>query len=218
MVKARHRPRDLGLNCDFMALNRFAHRYRVARSFRGVALEQYAQETKDGYSGLFAVFLTWSAFEQYLKIAGWTQAESAEHLSTYDAASVVAEIRGLDPEYRFYSMIAAKTKHEASRQILAFIQGNDFNFTYLASSVRHIFAHGFLTPNVNKSRPRAVAEITSRVATLHLDILGAEFHWSSVNRNAPLTGSLTNAEADKRSMEYCAACGRASYLICLQLS
>src|SRR5687767_6268809 len=89
LVKQRYRPKDLGLECGFVDLNRFAHRYRLARSFRGISLEQYAPATTAGYSGLFSVFLVWSAFEQYLKIAKWRQAECMTHLTSYNVNDAI---------------------------------------------------------------------------------------------------------------------------------
>lgn len=175
LVKRRHRPKDLGLECGFVDLNRFAHRYRLAKSFRGISLEQYTPSTTDGYSGLFSVFLVWSAFEQYLKIAKWRQSDCMSHFSCYEVAEPIAAVRAQDPQYRFYSMIAGKSHTDVRRQLELFMAGDGCNFTYLASSVRHIFAHGFLTPGANKSRPAAVAEICRLVAAMHFRVLECEF-------------------------------------------
>jgi hypothetical protein len=66
-VREGRAPADIGLTCQQSALNRFSARYRVAHAFEGITMRGFSPATVDGYSALFRLFLTWSAFEQYLK-------------------------------------------------------------------------------------------------------------------------------------------------------
>jgi hypothetical protein len=175
LVKKRHRPKDLGFTCGFVELNRFAHRYRLARSFRGISLDSFGSDTSAGYGGLLAVFLMWSAFEQFLKISGVRQSLYHPDEAAYAREFIVEAVTAEDPAFRFYSMIAAKSNADVRHELDAFMAGETFNVTYLASSIRHIFAHGFLTPAANKSRPGAVVAITSLFNDAHFSILDFEF-------------------------------------------
>lgn len=175
LVRKRFRPKDLGFNCGFDGVNRFAHRYRLARSFSGVGLDGYAYTTVAGYSGLFGAFLMWSAFEQLLKITGTPQALYHPDDNAYPHDFGVEAVKVEDPTFRFYSMVAEKSNESAKKQLNAFMTGQPFNFTYLASTIRHIFAHGILTPTANKTRIGAVVAITSLVNDAHFMILDYEF-------------------------------------------
>jgi hypothetical protein len=123
LVKARRRPTHLGLKCGFVELNRFAHRYRLARSFRGVSLASYSSETAAGYGGLFGVFLLWSAFEQFLKVLGIRQSAYCPPDEAYAKEFTVAAVTAEDPGYRFYSMIASKSHGDAPSELAAFMEG-----------------------------------------------------------------------------------------------
>jgi hypothetical protein len=174
-VDAGKRPLDLGFSCALADLNRFAHRYRLAKSFRGIELHQYSQATTYGYGCIFWVFLVWSAFEHFLRIIPCSQDGCTEILRRYPARKAIAYIRAQDPEYRFFGMIASKAHPRGRKELQAFMREEPINYTYLASTIRHIFAHGELTPNVNRSNPTAVGAICEAIAQVHLRVLEREF-------------------------------------------
>lgn len=64
---------------------------------------------------------------------------------------------------------------EVAAELRKYLGGKEFNVTYLASAVRHIFAHGYLTPNANRAKPEAVAAICQLLAKNVLRAAGADF-------------------------------------------
>ena len=175
LVHAGKRPSDLGFSCALADLNRFAHRYRLATSFRGIDLYRYTRETAYGYSCLFWVFLVWSAFEHFLRMIPCSQDDCNDIIRRYPATKAIRYIRAQDPQYRFFGMIASKTRPRGRKELEAFMAGQPINYTYLASTIRHIFAHGELTPNVNRSDPESVGAICETIAEIHLRVLEREF-------------------------------------------
>jgi len=129
-------------------LNRFRSRYRLAKSFSAIMLESYGPETTAGYSALFRVFLTWSAFEQLLEICGLNLAGMGDSLGPYDPAAAEAEIRAIDGHSNFLQFVLERLDHTEHRaQVNSFLSGNPCNLLYLPAGIRHVFAHGKLTPH-----------------------------------------------------------------------
>src|SRR5437763_73440 len=52
---------------------RWSSRFKLARNFRGLQVDECSERTLRGYSGFFRVFLTHSALERYLPIVGLTE-------------------------------------------------------------------------------------------------------------------------------------------------
>jgi hypothetical protein len=61
--------RPLGFKGSKFDFYRFANRFRLATSFRGMDLEGFTPETTDGYGSLTRVLFTWTAFEGYADLA-----------------------------------------------------------------------------------------------------------------------------------------------------
>jgi hypothetical protein len=174
-VREGYEPADIGLQCQQAALNRFAARYRVARSFEGITLEGFAPRTVSGYASLFRLFLTWSAFEQYLKALQWKQADCTRLITRYVTSDVIAQIRTIDSQNRFYHLVISKANKDHVVELEKYLRKKPFNPSYLASSVRHVFAHGMLTPNANRATPDAVTQICDILSKAHLSATGDDF-------------------------------------------
>ena len=159
---------------DLADVNRFAHRYRAAHSFRGINLDDYSDGTKEGYSGLFLVLMMWSAFEQFLKVIGQNQSTYTPP-SAYDPEKLLADVRAIPSSEGFYALVDQKATGPTKAQTALFMSGGSPNVTYLASSIRHIFVHGFLTPNANQSNPTEVATICNLICDFHMSVMSQEF-------------------------------------------
>ena len=88
---------------------------------------------------------------------------------------MVSRIRALDEKDRFLLMLRSRVNAEGATELSKYLGGKKFNVTYLASAVRHIFAHGYLTPNANMARPEAVAAICQLLAINVLRAAGLDF-------------------------------------------
>jgi hypothetical protein len=89
---------------------------------------------------------------------------------------VVARIRRLDAGNRFFHLVISKaTEKRLVAELELYLAQQPFNPSYLASGVRHIFAHGMLTPNANRSNPDTVAKICDLLAEAHLSAAADDF-------------------------------------------
>lgn len=158
-------------------VNRFGARYRLAKSFRGIAVEGYkSYDTIEGYNGLLRVFLMWSAVERFKFIFGiGTRNDLAEFIGKHDSARCVEKIKSLDKDNRFYEFISERVDNAHQTQLGNYLAGEPCNVTYLASSIRHIFAHGPLTPNADETPPKVVKKICDLLSGFHMNVMDQEF-------------------------------------------
>lgn len=69
-----------------------------------------------------------------------------------------------------------KLKKEKSKDKLdSFLKGKDEHLFELASALRHIFAHGILTPNTNGMNPKKLYEVCNLLSNAILKVLEKEF-------------------------------------------
>ena len=156
-------------------INRFAARYRLAKCFQGMILESITPSTANGYSALCRVLLVWSAFEYFLKAINVRQADLASLLSSYNTQDWIDGIHQADADDKFYRFIY-KHVNKAHKKELDNYFGNDpCNVTYLASAIRHLFAHGVLTPNANKAEPENVVAICDVLYDALVSVMDKEF-------------------------------------------
>src|SRR5690606_25883019 len=156
-------------------VNRFAARFRAAACYRGITLEGYSAATTSGYSALCRVLFTWSAFESFMKICGIDQRTAAPMLDAHGAISVMADIRRADTDSVFYRFIYDRVNATHKRELDCFFNDDPCNAGYLASAIRHIFAHGWLTPNVNQIGPDAVTTVCNTLCDFLIGVMDQEF-------------------------------------------
>lgn len=144
----------------------FSSRYRVAKSFKGIILEGFGAVTLEGYNALFRLFLSWSTFEQLLKITGLKQTDAAIALlfDNYDSQQLCNLIKIYDTNNALYSFISSQVNNSHRIEIEKHFAGKELNSSYLAFAIRHIFAHGQLTPHINNANPKNVAKICEAIS------------------------------------------------------
>lgn len=156
-------------------VNRFGARFRLASSFKGLELEGYQEQTQNGYGALCRIFLCWSAYEVFLEIMGLNVKNTAKILSKYQDFQVAAMIRTLDVNNRFYKFIYERVNKKHKTELDLYLNSDLCNLQYLASAIRHIFAHGPLTPNANEVEPRVVVQICELLSNFLLKVMDEEF-------------------------------------------
>ncbi|MEF9957234.1 MAG: hypothetical protein RSA22_10350 [Acinetobacter sp.] len=156
-------------------INRFGARYRVAASFKSLELNDYAAKTKDGYSALCQVLLSWSAFESFLPLIDLNVSHTEDLMMKYSSDSVIREIRRIDVNDKFYKFIYDRVNKRHKKELDSYFNSDPCNPQYLASSIRHIFAHGPLTPNANEVEPESVVNICKILSQFLLNLIDAEF-------------------------------------------
>ena len=65
LVKAGHKPSQMGFHVNADKVYRFTNRFRLARAFLSIKLDRYNNDTISGYDSLFKTFLAYSAFELF---------------------------------------------------------------------------------------------------------------------------------------------------------
>ena len=168
-------PSDFGFTDNQGDINRFAARFRAANQFKGIILEGYGEDTTDGYSALCQVMFTWSAFETFEKIAKLNRKDLGKELELFGAIEVLDKIRAIDKKNRFYKFIYDKVNFTHKKELDNYFNQDSCNIVYLASAIRHIFAHGWLSPHANQADPKAVNQICHILSQFLLDFMDREF-------------------------------------------
>lgn len=156
-------------------INRFAARYRLAKCFRGMLLDSITEITANGYSALCRVLLVWSAFEFFLKAINVRQADLAGLLAPYHTQKWIDEIRRADTNEKFYRFIYERVNQSHKRELDNYFGNDPCNVTYLASAIRHLFAHGILTPNANGANPGDVITLCNVLYDALMSVMDDEF-------------------------------------------
>jgi hypothetical protein len=145
--------RPLGFKGSKFDFYRFANRFRLATSFRGMDLEGFAPETADGYGALTRVFFSWSAFEGYSDLAGDPSPPYKTllaHHPRHHIRDLAKLCREQDPQNRLGEFL--REHAQSAPQVIfltKFQEGMDLAVLTHAACIRHIFAHGRLTAHPN---------------------------------------------------------------------
>lgn len=171
--------RPLGFKGSKFDFYRFANRFRLATSFRGMDLEGFSPETTNGYGALTRVFLTWSAFEGYTELAD-DQAPPYRTLLAHHPRHHIKDLAKLcrmqDPENKLGAFL---TEHAQSAPQVIFLtkfqEGMDLAVLTHAACIRHIFAHGRLTAHPNGLPAENMTTICNALSGFITDFIRSDF-------------------------------------------
>ncbi len=93
----------------------------------------------------------------------------------------------------FYSFILSRLNNTHKAEIEKFFGDQELNSSYLASAVRHIFAHGKLSPHANHSQPKNTSKICDAISEFLLNIVDLEFAKRINQIDAELTSPSISA-------------------------
>ena len=175
LVKSGHQAHSMGFCGSNGDVSRFAARFRVAKSFKGITLAGYSSETTRGYDALFRVFLVWSAFERFMALLGAKQDTIMPRLRPYAPERNLRFIRKQDHAGRFLSFLLQYVGSKLKKDLTAIQTGGSNNITFVAAAARHIFAHGHLSAHANGADPDAVDAICTTLFDFHLAVMDKEF-------------------------------------------
>ena len=169
-------PSQLGFVGSAGDLNRFWSRYRLAKSFQSISLDSYTAETTEGYSALFRVFLVYSAFEQLLDCCGLNLPGVEPFLPPYRPSECEEAIRKVDHYDSFLGVVMKHLDRAAHRtQLEKFLSIEPCNVLYVAAGIRHIFAHGKLTPNSGAGFTAPAQQISAILCEFLFHVMDGEF-------------------------------------------
>ncbi len=175
LARGGHDARAMGFHGKNGDVSRFAARFRVAKSFEGIALEGYTQETVNGYNALLRVFLVWSAFERFMGLLQVKPETILPRLRAYAPARHIQAIRKHDRSQLWLSFLTERVNPELHKQLNAIRSGTSNNITFVAAAARHIFAHGHLSAHANGAAPSDVDAICNILFTFHMSVMDKEF-------------------------------------------
>jgi hypothetical protein len=167
--------RAFGFLDDTGEVNRFAARYRLAKSFSSVSFNNYSSAIISGYEGLLRLFFVWSAFEQFLKITKRKQSSIEIVIKRYGTTKLLLLLHKVDSKNRFLLFIHDRTNQSHKKHLKSYFTGQECNVTYLASAIRHVFAHGSLTPSADQTPPGNVKRIYELLSEFLLRVMDKEF-------------------------------------------
>lgn len=164
---------NLPQHVDFAELNRFAARYRLAKSFRGVAVEGYADATAEAYGAVMQAFLAYSALEQLHKA---TKTKPKQHLHDRWGALATEPSAKLRRASNILLFLQEQMDSDTLRNRLQeFIDGQTNNSLYVASALRNAVAHGFMSVHPKGTSPRTAILFCEQISEMLMQIADEEF-------------------------------------------
>lgn len=168
-------PSRFGFQGSWSDVYRFGNRFRFAKSLTGVSLDTYTEETENGYTGLLQTFTSWSAFECYLRLVGIKQEDCQAFIDPFKPKEFIQRVRNIEQNGDFYRFLKPLVRRKPRDQLEKFLGNRDFNATYLASTIRHVFAHGTLAANPGGVRAQNIVLITREVNGFLFEIMETDF-------------------------------------------
>lgn len=161
-------------------VNRFIARFRLAKEFKEIKFDTYTSDTAIGYNSLVKVFLAYSAFEQFLEIMGKDRSSVNSILIQYNSTKHINYILREDKNKRFYDFLCThldkkRTDQKEEKKLTKVYNKSSDNIIYIASSIRHIFAHGLLSPSANRCKPETVKNICDCIFNFLIEVMDKEF-------------------------------------------
>ena len=155
-------------------LDLFAERYKLARAFKGIKLDGYADATVAAHSALMRLFFAYSALEQFHKAVKPERGNI--HLSkrwASQASTPAADLKGSDDIVQF--LIKIVSSESLKKKLLAFHRGEHDNVLIVATALRHAVAHGFMVVHPESVSAKTSEVFCNQLAKLLLTIADQSF-------------------------------------------
>lgn len=143
-------------------VNRFAARYRAARSLMSIELQGFSDSIQAGYTSLVRLLLTWSAFEYLLLSIGVPKKSASSLLSPEEHQAIISELRSFGGHGSLFNAVKVCVERRYRSEIEKFLGGQPCDALMLAAAIRHAFAHGHLAPSAGGTD----ADVTNKVCVV----------------------------------------------------
>jgi hypothetical protein len=158
-------------NKDFATINRFIARYRLARSFQGLHLDDYSKKIINGYNGIFHVYLAFSAFECLLNGIKLTGVEmnwdKTEHNHKFTDAMLANKIRLNTQLLRL--LVENLDAKKLINKVIDFQNSLSSDVAPVVKGIRNLVAHGELSATGAVAGSQKHTNALHELATLVLD-------------------------------------------------
>jgi len=168
-------------------INRVNARYRLAKEIKYIEYDSYSKLVADAYTALFKAFLTYTVFERYMKLLTGENSTRAilkkpNPLYPDGQKSLATTLNNLRNSKRFFEFVKDKLNRpksgmetDAEKEMRYYLEGNEFQPIAIMAAVRHVFAHGKLTPSANKSYPKNTTKILNILTESILEAIDNDF-------------------------------------------
>ncbi|HSI21414.1 MAG TPA: hypothetical protein VK959_00200 [Methylophilaceae bacterium] len=99
----------------------------------------------------------------------------AKPLSDFGAYDLLKAVRTTDSGDRFYKFIYDRVNDQHKQELDLYFKDDPCNVAYLASAIRHIFAHGWLTPSAGGGDAAQAVLICDMISEFVLSFLDHSF-------------------------------------------
>ncbi|EGR1452143.1 hypothetical protein O1E22_003414 [Vibrio cholerae] len=162
---------------------RFGARYSLATDLSTVAINGRTQNTSDGYAQLMKTVMAWGVVESYFSLYNINISHSNQrnvHLvPLYDPVKLTVLKSKLNNQqyFKFFTELKLHVNNSHQAVINDYLANplGSYDVSYLCSAIRHVFAHGILTPHTGKVTPRVTVKICKALVEFFLDIVSNEF-------------------------------------------
>jgi hypothetical protein len=175
LLNEGHSPEQMGLKGTAGEIARWSSRVKLARNFRGLQVDEYAERTLLGYNAFFRVFLTHSALERYLPIVGLTEDDLKDALLPHNPHDSIKRFFALDRSGKLFDFLHARLRPKLRNNLTACRDGTCCDVACISASVRHIFAHGHLAANSHDIDPGQVARACAIISDFLLGFMECDF-------------------------------------------
>lgn len=183
-----HDSRRMGFKVKTGEINIFSNRMRLARSFKGIILDGYSDNSVAGYNAFIQVVLTHSALECFMGVQGLNRDPRTGKVSSpqfdkltdlmapHEPHHVIALFNSKDKDGKLYDFLHSHLDSDRLKANLASCRDGSLpNVSYISASVRHMFAHGHLTANANGINPHDVNAICQSTSDFLIKFMDHEF-------------------------------------------
>lgn len=156
-------------------------RYRLAASFIRIELSDFVEaKTSEAYGAIFRVFLSFTAYEQFLVATAYTPQQGKDLSDTkYGGAALIAELK----QIKSFQNLVTRVKNlhdgkqgEAIRKALHgyLYDKKSLSVIVLAKAFRNAFSHGRLASAPQNTEAKENKEICDKIAEHVLQLIDGE--------------------------------------------
>ncbi|ARR51127.1 hypothetical protein ETN89_17705 [Photobacterium damselae subsp. damselae] len=162
---------------------RFGARYSLASDLSKVNINGRNQNTADGYAQLMRTVMAWGVLESYFELydvkIGHQTARNSNLVPHYDPTKLTALKGKLNNQqcFKFFTELKLHVNSAHETVIDDYLANplGGYDVSYLFSAIRHVFAHGILTPHTGKVTAKVTVKICKSLIEFFLEIVSEEF-------------------------------------------
>lgn len=175
LIQKGHSAEEIGFKLPKDDVYRFTNRFRLAKEFEEIKFANYISETSSGYNSIFRIFLAYTAFELFLKIIGKDRKTVFDLIEPYNPSKKVSYILEQDKPRKLYRFLDSHLLERDKPKLKQVYDGTSLNLIYVASSIRHIFAHGHLSAYSNQFEPEKLKNVSDCLFDFLMKFMDDEF-------------------------------------------